>query len=86
MDSIADLITLTTPEPKQEISDEEVEEIMNMHEPGKQITIREIREMIQENPLLVTGLVFVFGLLVGVSLGGMGVVPSRCASVSWYCW
>jgi hypothetical protein len=70
VDLIADLITLTAPEPKQEFSDEEVEEIMDMHEPGKQITVREIREMIQENPLLVTGLVFAFGLLVGVSLSG----------------
>jgi hypothetical protein len=60
---------LTTQEPKKkEFSDDEVEAIMNMHEPGGQITIREIREMIEENPLLVTGLVFAFGLLVGVSL------------------
>lgn len=55
---------------KREFSDEEVEEILDMHEPGGQITVREIREMIQENPLLVTGLVFAFGLLVGVSMSG----------------
>jgi hypothetical protein len=62
---------LTAPEPKkQEFSDDELEEIMNMHESGRQVTIREIREAIQENPLLVTGLVFAFGLLVGVALSG----------------
>ncbi|MGA2460572.1 MAG: hypothetical protein ABSF82_04040 [Candidatus Bathyarchaeia archaeon] len=60
---------MTTQESKRkEFSDDEVEAIMDMHEPGSQITIREIRETIQENPLLVTGLVFAFGLLVGVSL------------------
>jgi hypothetical protein len=62
---------LTAPEPKkEEFSDDELEEIMNMHEPWRQVTVREIRETIQENPLLVTGLVFAFGLLVGVALSG----------------
>ena len=57
----------TTEAKKEKFSDEELEEIMDMHAPQGQITVQEIRETIRENPLLVTGLVFAFGLLVGVS-------------------
>lgn len=53
---------------KKDFSDEELEEIMDMHGPQGQISIAEVREIIKENPLLVAGLVFAFGLLVGVSL------------------
>ncbi len=52
---------------KEKYSDEELEEIMDMHATG-QVSVRQIRATIQENPLLVTGLVFAFGLLMGLSM------------------
>jgi hypothetical protein len=55
-------------EDKEDFSDEEVEEIMDMHEPRGQISVAEMRKTVRENPLLVTGLVFAFGLLLGISL------------------
>ena len=57
-----------TKEKKEDFPDDEVEEIMNMHAPKDQISVAEARKIIRENPLLVAGLVFTFGLLVGVSL------------------
>ena len=53
---------------KKEFPDEELEEIMFTHGSKDRITVAEVREMIRENPLLVAGLVFTFGLLLGVSL------------------
>lgn len=57
---------------KEDFSDEELEEIMDMHAPKGQIGTTELRQAIRENPLLVAGLVFTFGLLLGIS-----VRPSR---------
>ncbi|HKM51747.1 MAG TPA: hypothetical protein VJZ75_11270 [Candidatus Bathyarchaeia archaeon] len=52
---------------KEKYSDDELEEIMDMHATD-QVSMRQIRATIQENPLLVTGLVFAFGLLMGLSM------------------
>jgi ElaB/YqjD/DUF883 family membrane-anchored ribosome-binding protein len=57
-----------TKEEKESFSDEDVEKIMDMHAPKGQVSMAELRQMIRENPLLVTGLAFTFGLLLGVSL------------------
>jgi hypothetical protein len=57
-----------TKEGEDEFSDEELEEIMDMRAPRGQISVAELRKTIQENPLLVTGLVFAFGLLLGISI------------------
>ncbi len=58
---------MATPRPKKdEFSDEELEEIMDMKAPKE--LVRELEATIKESPLLVMGLVFAFGLLVGVSL------------------
>lgn len=54
-------------EERDSFSDEELEEIMDRHAPMGQISIAEFRQMIRENPLLVAGLVFTLGLLLGVS-------------------
>jgi hypothetical protein len=53
---------------EEKYSDEEVEEIIDMHA-SDQISMRQVRATIQENPLLVTGLVFAFGLLLGLAMG-----------------
>lgn len=52
----------------EKYSDEELEEIMDMHAARDMISAKEIRETIRENPLLMTGLVFAFGLLAGIAL------------------
>ncbi len=54
---------------EKEFADEEVEDILSMRPSRDQLSVTEVRELIRENPLLVAGLVFAFGLLVGVSLG-----------------
>jgi len=48
-------------------SDEELEEIIDMHA-SDQVSVRQVRTAIQENPLLVTSLVFTFGLLLGIAV------------------
>ncbi len=59
---------MTAPKPKKDdFSDEELEEIMDIKAPKE--LVRELEATIKESPLLVMGLVFAFGLLVGVSLG-----------------
>jgi uncharacterized membrane protein YsdA (DUF1294 family) len=47
-------------------SDEDLEEIMDMQAP--KALIKEFEATVKERPLLVTGLVFAFGLLLGASL------------------
>jgi hypothetical protein len=67
--SISGLRTMSAAkEGKQSFSDEELEEIMDMHAPKGQLGAAELRQAIRENPLLVAGLVFTFGLLLGVSI------------------
>ncbi len=51
---------------EKEFSDEELEEIIDMKAPTA--LIKEFEAMVKESPLLVTGLVFAFGILIGVSL------------------
>jgi hypothetical protein len=53
---------------KNDFTDEDVEAIMDMHAPKGQVNTGELRQIIRDNPFLVTGLVFTFGLLLGVSL------------------
>jgi hypothetical protein len=52
---------------KESFSDEDLEEIMDRHAPKGQVGVAELRQMIRENPLLVGGLLFTIGLLLGVS-------------------
>lgn len=49
-----------------DFSDAEVEDIFDMQAPKD--LLREFQKTVQDNPLLVTGLVFTFGLLVGMAL------------------
>lgn len=55
-----------TEEKDKEFSDEELEEIIDMKAPTE--LVKEFEAMVKESPLLVTGLVFAFGILIGVSL------------------
>ena len=49
-----------------EFSDEELEEIIDMKAPTE--LKMEFEAMVKESPLLMTGLAFAFGLLIGVGL------------------
>jgi hypothetical protein len=51
---------------EKEFSDEELEEIIDMKAPTE--LVKEFEAIVKESPLLVTGLVFAFGILLGVSL------------------
>jgi hypothetical protein len=51
---------------EKEFSDEELEEIIDMKAPSE--LVKEFEALVKESPLLVTGLVFAFGILLGVSL------------------
>ena len=53
---------------EKEYSDEELEEIIDMKAPKE--LVREFESLVKEKPMLVTGLVFAFGVLVGVGLSG----------------
>ena len=50
----------------KEFSDDELEEIIDMKAPKE--LILEFEAMVKESPLLMTGLAFAFGLLIGVGL------------------
>ncbi|WP_455284440.1 hypothetical protein [[Eubacterium] cellulosolvens] len=50
-------------------SDDEIEQIIGIGALETKFVLKEIRETIRGSPLLATGLVFAFGILVGVSLG-----------------
>ena len=56
----------TKDQKESEFSDEEVEDILDMQAPKD--LMREFQKAVQDSPLLMAGLVFTFGLLVGVSL------------------
>jgi len=50
----------------REFSDEDLEQIIDMKAPKE--LLKEFEALVKEKPLLVTGLVFAFGILVGVGL------------------
>jgi len=71
--TVLELRTIMARESRQGgYSDDEIEQILGMGAPEARLTLREIRDTIREDPLLVAGLVFAFGLLVGVSLARGG--------------
>jgi hypothetical protein len=53
---------------ERDYSDDEIEQILGMGGPETRIALKEMREAIRENPLLVGALIFALGILVGASL------------------
>ena len=49
-------------------SDDEIEQILGMGVPDTKATLKEIRQIIRDNPLLTAALIFSIGILVGASL------------------
>jgi len=58
------MATLSTEE--KDFSDDELEEIIDMKAPKE--LVDEFQSLVKESPLLMTGLAFAFGVLVGVGL------------------
>lgn len=50
-------------------SDDEIEQILGMEGTETKLALKQIRETIRDNPLLVGALIFAFGILVGASVG-----------------
>ncbi len=53
---------------ERDYSDDEIEQILGMGGPEAKLTLKEVRDTIRENPLLVAALIFAMGILVGASL------------------
>jgi hypothetical protein len=59
---------LTSKSGQGDYSDDEIEEIIGMGAPEAAQLLDEVRQTIRDNPLLAAGLVFVLGMLVGITL------------------
>ena len=53
---------------EHDYSDDEIEQIFGMGGSETKATLKEIREAMRENPLIVAALVFALGILVGASI------------------
>jgi hypothetical protein len=53
---------------RRDYSEDEIEQILGKTAPETKLALKEIEDTIRENPLLVTALVFAFGILVGSGL------------------
>ena len=53
---------------ERDYSDDEIEQILGMGGPETRLMLKEMRDTIRENPLLVAALIFAMGILVGASL------------------
>ena len=53
---------------ERDYSDDEIEQIFGMGGAETKAVLKEIRETMRENPLLVAALVFALGILVGASI------------------
>jgi aldehyde:ferredoxin oxidoreductase len=53
---------------ERDYSDDEIEQIFGMGGPEAKLMLKEIRDTLRENPMLVAALIFAMGILVGASL------------------
>ena len=53
---------------EHDYSDDELEEILGMGNPEAKLMLRQMRDTIRDNPLLVAALIFAMGILVGASV------------------
>ncbi len=53
---------------ERDYSDDEIEQILGMGGPESKLALKEMRDTIRENPLLVGVLIFAVGVLIGASL------------------
>jgi len=57
---------MSTSEMDESVPDEDIEEILDMQAP--RALVAEFEAMVKEKPLLTSGLIFAFGLLLGAAL------------------
>ena len=53
---------------EHDYSDDELEEILGMGGPEAKLMLKQMRDTIRDNPLLVAALIFAMGVLVGASV------------------
>ena len=53
---------------EHDYSDDELEEILGMGSPEAKLMLKQMRDTIRDNPLLVAALIFAMGVLVGASV------------------
>jgi hypothetical protein len=53
---------------ERDYSDDEIEEILGMGGPEAKLVLKQMRDTIRDNPLLVAALIFAMGILVGASV------------------
>ena len=53
---------------EHDYSDDEIEEILGMGGPEAKLVLKQLRDTIRDNPLLVAALIFAMGVLVGAGL------------------
>ena len=53
---------------EHDYSDDEIEEILGMGGPEAKLVLKQMRDTMRDNPLLVAALIFAMGILVGASV------------------
>jgi hypothetical protein len=61
-------VTMALEGKERNYSDDEIEQILGMGGPETKLALKEMRDTIRENPLIVAALIFAVGVLVGASL------------------
>jgi len=59
---------MASEEKERDYTDDEIEEILGIGGPEAKLKLKEIRDIIRDNPLLVAALIFAMGILVGASV------------------
>ena len=59
---------MASEEKERDYSDDEIEEILGRGGPEAKLVLKQMRDTIRENPLLVAALIFAMGILVGASV------------------
>jgi hypothetical protein len=58
---------MASEEKERDYSDDEIEEILGMGGPEAKLVLKQMRDIMRDNPLLVAALIFAMGILVGAS-------------------
>ena len=59
---------MASEEKERDYSDDEIEEILGMGGPEAKLVLKQMRDIMRDNPLLVAALIFAMGIVVGASV------------------
>jgi hypothetical protein len=59
---------MASEEKERDYSDDEIEEILGMGGPEAKLVLKQMRDIMRANPLLVAALIFAMGIVVGASV------------------